>query len=369
MTMILNEAEVKELLDMRDCIEAVEDAYRELAFDRAFNIPRGRMRYPSNLEGNDYFFNCIPGSVLKFNFAGIRIDSVTRVRSSEDLKRSHAGTPIDNKFCGLILLFSISTGELAAILPDFTISGVRVGATSAIALKYLARKDAKRMALFGSGKQARTHAEAICRTLPIEEIRVFSPNREHRVAFAAEMTEKSDAEIIPVDHPRKAVEDADIIVGTSNSNRPVFEGEWLREGATVVTITGGDRHANQARGFKRREIDETTVLRSNRIVVNSREQVMIDEQPELFDLIHEGNLKLDEIPELQEIVVGKAPGRTNDKEVFLFNNNTGTGIQFIAAGVKVYENAKKKGMGREIPTDWFMTDLSAWIAKGFSPSP
>lgn len=369
MVWILNEEEIRSMLTMRECIEAVEEAYQELALGRAQNIPRGRMRYDRNREGNEYFFNCIPGSVLKLGVAGIRLDSQTRVPAARDSGRAHEGQLTDDKFCGLILLFGMATGEPLAILPDFTISGMRVGATSAMALKHLARKGSKRVGLFGSGKQARSHIEAVAEVLAIEAVKVFSPNREHRVAFAEEMTATVGVEIVPVDQPKKAVEGADIILCTTNATRPIFDGAWLEEGMTLVSIVGGDRLHNLQARVQRSELDETTLLRCQPIILNLKEQVRIDRQGIFFQLMQQGKLKLDDMPEVQEVVTGSRPGRTDDKEIVLFYNNTGIGIQFVAAGVRAYENARRKGVGKEIPTEWFMTDLASWHARGFSPSP
>ena len=357
--LIIKDKEVKELLPMAETIAAMEDSYREVAEGTGKNLPRARMRTAADEQGYGYFFNCIPGLLQKKGIMAVRLDSISR----EVRKERVSGRYFNDQYCGLVMLYSLKTGEPLAIMDDFSLSAIRVGATTAVAVKYMAKKDAARVALFGSGKQARANLEAVSKVRRLERVQVYSPNPDHRRTFAAEMTEVTGAEIVPVDHPQKAMEGADIVLCMANSTRPVFEGHWLRPGMHVASISaGGDKTHEEVMGVPRREIDDVTFDRSALIVISSREQVAWDQQAPLAQ-------RMDKIRDLGELVTGKVLGRRSDDEINLYASNTGTGNQFAAAGAMVYEKAKVKGLGREIPTEWLMTDLKEWAERGFFPSP
>ncbi len=365
--LLLSEEEVQKFLNMNDCIAAVEEAFKSLGGGRAYNLPRGRIR-TEPFEGKySYWMNCIPGAVPEQGVAALRIDSAVQILS-DDPNRTRGGHR-DYRYCGLVLLFDTSTGGLLAILPDFTLSGVRVGATTAVGVKRLAREDARRVAVFGSGKQARTNLEGVSCVRKIASASVYSPNRAHREEFAREMSRKLEVEVVPVGSADEALEGADIVICATNTMAPVFDGERLQAGCHVTSIVGGDRHDLRIRGRLRQEIDDKTLERSDVVIVNSREQARIDEQADVSALLKSGKRKWEEIHELGEMLNGVGSGRTAADQITLHLNNTGMGIQFAAAGRAVYERARNEGAGRELPDDWFSTDLRAWAEKGFYPSP
>lgn len=107
--------------------------------------------------------------------------------------------------------------------------------------------------------------------------------------------------------------------------------------------------------IRSKEIDERTVMRSGLIVVNLKEQILQDRQPELYHPLQRGELKWEDIFELGELVTRQVSGRTNTREITLFNNNVGMGIQFAAIGALVLEKARQRGVGTELPDDLFTT--------------
>jgi alanine dehydrogenase len=352
---------------MKECIAAVENAFQSLGRGKAYNLPRGRIRTDAFEGKYSYWMNCIPGAAPELGVAALRIDSAVQILS-DDPTRSRGGHR-DYRYCGLVLLFDTASGALLAILPDFTLSGVRVGATTAVGVKHLAREDATRVAVFGSGKQARTNLEGVCCVRSITSVSVYSPNREHREEFAREMSRRLEVEVLPAASRDAAVENADIVICATNTMTPVFDGGRLRAGCHVTSIVGGDRHDLRIRGRLRQEIDDKTLERSDIVIVNSREQARIDQQADVSVLVKSGRRKWEDIQELGELLHGGRPGRTASGQITLHLNNTGMGIQFAAAGRVVYERARKQGAGREMPDDWFSIDLRAWADKGFHPSP
>ena len=139
-------------------------------------------------------------------------------------------------FCGLVLLYRASTGELLAVIHDGFLQKTRVGGLAGVAAKYLARQDASVLAVIGSGWQASAQVEAHCRVRPIREIRVYSPTRARREAFAAEMGQKVSASVKAVDSAEAAVRGAQIVATTTNSIEPVLRAAWLEPGMFITSV-------------------------------------------------------------------------------------------------------------------------------------
>jgi len=236
-----------------------------------------------------------------------------------------------------------------AMMDDHVISTLRVGATSGVATKYLARKDAKVMGLLGSGEQARTQLTATLAVRPLKKIKVYSPTRGNRERFAGEMGAECNVEIVPVASAEEAIRGSDIVTAATNTVDPVVEGRWLEEGAHVNSIVGGDGY------LPRRELDDETIRRAGLIVVGYKPQIFIDRQAEFAERLDRGMVKPEDLHELGELLTEKCRGRKNETEITLFKNNTGMGIQFAATARKVYEKARQKGIGTELPLELFMT--------------
>src|SRR4030095_1430918 len=135
-------------------------------------------------------------------------------------------------------LFSLTrhNAEPLALMNDGYLQHMRVGACAGLGTKYLARRNAKVLAMIGSGGMARSYAEAIKQVRPIEVMRVFSPRRANGEACAAEMTAKLDMEVIPVDSPEKALKGADVVSLTTDSLVPVIKASWLEPGMHINNV-------------------------------------------------------------------------------------------------------------------------------------
>jgi ornithine cyclodeaminase/alanine dehydrogenase-like protein (mu-crystallin family) len=127
--------------------------------------------------------------------------------------------------------------------------------------------------------------------------------------------------------------------------------------------------ANTDGVHRRTEADGTTMMRSDLIVLNNKETAITNQQRELLDLIDEQKFGWDKVCELGQVLAGRHEGRTSDHQIIYYKSNTGVGIQFAAAGALIYEACKKRGLGKELPSEWFGADLSEWMDKGFMPSP
>lgn len=358
MVTVLNNAEVETLLDMRVCLEAMEDAYRDLGSNRAINRPRSHTYFPTQSKrwpGFNYRFKSQEGGIEKYGVWALRITSdmagfATLPGGVERRKLMPAAN--GNRYVGLIYLYSMETTEPLAIIQDSFIQKLRVGATSGIGVRYLAREDSHVLGLFGSGWQAGAHLEAILLTRDIKEVKVYSPTPEHRREFTEEMAKKFSVKIRAVERSDEAVSGSDIVMAATATVDPVFDGKLLEAGMHVGSIVASDKTQ------KRRELDDEAVAKCDVVVVTSREQAVYDEQPDIYGAVQKGILTWEKIAELSELVSGKAVGRTNRSQITLFNNNVGMGIQFAALGAKVLGLAEKRGLGRKIPLDWFLEETS-----------
>jgi ornithine cyclodeaminase/alanine dehydrogenase-like protein (mu-crystallin family) len=261
-----------------------------------------------------------------------------------------------NKYVGLVFVFSTETGELLAILPDGLMQAIRVGVTNALSAKYLARQDSSIMALYGSGWQAGPALTAMCKVLPIKEVRVFSPTKENREAFVRKMSPSTDAKLRAVSSPDEAALGADIASLATNALDPFFLASWINQGMHITTVRPS-------------EITLDALVRCNLIAVSTREAAKLFTIPGEETKVPEfgkgdyGRAELKKTaadwrhqPELSEIMAGKAAGRKNAADVTCMLNHLGLGLQFSAAAARVYELAKARGVGRELPGEWFCQD-------------
>ena len=358
MTLILSNEEVERLLDVRDCIDDLEDAYREQAAGRAISQLRMDTEVPieQNDEVKEFEFKTMVGTLPKRGIAALRCSATIQQWSRPfgslrtDYVRGREG-----RLVGLLQLFSFETCEPLAIFPDSYLQKVRVAATSAIGAKYLARNNSSRMGLLGSGWQASAHVEALCAVRPLEQIKVYSPDPVHRSEFANSMSQKMGIPVVAVDN---AVEvfDADIVIAATNAKEPIIHGKHLNRGTHFGSIGPY-------------EVDGEAIDKADVVVIHSREryQTHIAGEGQFGKLVH-GNpyvsseydwehhvlsrLNLNEIPLLEDVLTGRGGARTDESQITFFMNVQGLGLQFAAVGARVYELALKRGVGREIPTEW-----------------
>jgi ornithine cyclodeaminase/alanine dehydrogenase-like protein (mu-crystallin family) len=367
-TIIITDDDVKRLLPMKDCIEAMRVAFRDFSTGSAVNRPR--MRYTAQHPDSDrrYFANIHVGAVPSYGVACVRAGShIIKPPSPTVTRRMYENPQAFNS--GLVLLYSVETAELLALLHEFHISGMRVGATSALAVDQIARPDAATLGLFGTGKQARAALEAIALVRPFKRINVYSPSVDHRQSFAREMT-RPGLDVVAVEEARAAIAGADVICCATSSLKPVFDGEWLEDGQLVVTIANSDITNRN----KRSEIDLRTYQRASAIIVTDWESVISSDQTEILDPLAEGTIRQEQIHELRDIVAGKvevkqAPRGAKADGILYFKNNAGLAIQFAAAGGLAYRRAIAEGSNKVIPSEWLGTDLSEAYKAGFRPSP
>ncbi|MEN3262207.1 hypothetical protein AAH678_26510 [Sodalis endosymbiont of Spalangia cameroni] len=254
-----------------------------------------------------------------------------------------------NRWVGLVMLFDTATGAPLALFPDGVMQRMRVGATSGLGVRYLARPDARRAAILGSGWQAGAQAQALAATRDVERLVVYSPDVARRTAFAGELERQLMLPVQPAASAEQAVKDADIVLCATNSLQPVLSPQWLRPGMHVGSLREG-------------EIDTRTLTAFDRVVVHDRGNMRDDHLVVAAGIDHREKTSplpttLAAAPSLAELVSGRAAGRTGDEELTAFLNYHGLGYQFAAAGALLLEKARVAGRGRELPDEWFTQDV------------
>jgi alanine dehydrogenase len=350
-TLLLSNDDVEAALSMSDCLEALETAYRDLGEGRGANGVRSELLSPGPCADALYSLLTMNGVCPGFEIGAVRIDSdiVSWPASESGPRRVKLAAAPGGRYTGLVLLFSTRTGEPLAIYPDGVVQRMRVAATSGIAAKYLARRDAREAALIGTGWQAGGQALAICTVRPIRRIRCYSPHRERRESFAVELQQRLGIEVIAVAEPREAVTGADVVLLATNSLQPVFDAGWLAPGMHLGSLSRLELDAKVAAAA---DVVITHIRKAeSRTVRTAGAGLGQDAEQRKETLSHEiGQSKR---PELSELLLGRVPGRRNEREITVFLNYSGLGYQFAATGHVIYQKARELGLGRTLDTSLF----------------
>jgi alanine dehydrogenase len=314
MVLLLRHEDVCASVTMADAIAAMEDAFREEGEGGVLLPPRINMRAgkgwlrvgPVSLETSGWMgfkaMNLAPGHGMRYQ----------------------------------VHLYRASSGELVAIMDAQHLTTLRTGATSAVATKRLARSGPAAVALLGSGLEARAQLDAMQALGIVKSARVYSPTEANRERMAADFRRQHGMDITAVASAREAVEGSDIVLAAVKSSETVFYGEWLKPGMHVNSV--GTARRDQ------REIDPVTFERSAITVVDTREGVF----GEAGDAVAAKDvIRPDQVHELSELVVGKAPARSSAGQITLFKS-VGTGVQDIALAAKIYQRAVERGRGLTI---------------------
>lgn len=368
--LILNNDEVQKLLVMPECLTVLEEAYRDVAERRALSRPRTDMYMPAAIPDANYIFKTMEGGYPGGGVVALRINSdVIRWTEYAGNIRKDKQPAADGKWVGLVWLFSTATGEPMAIMPDGVLQRTRVGASSGLGAKYMARQDASIYGLLGAGWQAGSQLMAMAAVRNLCEVRVYSPNPQRREAFAQEWSERLGLNVRAVASAAEAVSGAHIVGAATNALGPVLEPEWLEPGMFLTCVKRGELGAALKRCH--RVVVHTQMGAPLNYMAGLQRMVPSHDPLELIMKLRAGQpveeSDIDKAlaspsnvasePELAELVAGHMAGRDRPDEITAFVNNIGLGIQFAALGALAYRRALDRGLGREIPTDWFLQDV------------
>lgn len=348
--LVLTNEQTRGLVPMSDAITLVEQAYADLGHNRAQVLNRRRLHIPlDRAEGETptwFQLNVISGAVPCHGVAAVRLNAR---HTSFPFLGGERRKKYPGGMTGLVLVWDLNTRALLGIVQEEAISPLRVGATSAVAAKYLCRQDAKVAGLIGAGLQAVGQISALMAVRPgLEEVKVYSVRPDRRERFAAWIAKEFGVKARAVDSAEQCVRESDVIFTATTATDPMIQGEWLEEGAHVCGMIGAPRFDS------RRELDDEVGRRADIIVVNSLSQVKEDLQPEIWDPIRKGYLTWDFINELSDLCTGRFPGRMGNKQITWHSNNVGMGVQFAAVCKRAIDVARERGIGTELPGELFM---------------
>jgi len=317
--LVLSEPEVRELLDMESCVEAMTEVLTSLARGELYQPLRSMVRPPDT----DGLLGLMPAhrggerAVYALKEIVVTPDNPTRGLDAHQ---------------GAVLLHDGVTGELVAVLNASPITAIRTAAVSAVATRALARADTARVAILGAGVQARAHVDAMRAVLDDPEIRIWA----RRIEAAEELA--ADVGAIASPSPDAALFGAEVVCTTTSAREPVLEHRWLAPGAHVNAVGSSIPTA--------RELD-TETLRRGALFVDRRESAL-NEAGDYLIAAAEGAIGPEQIrAELGEVLAGLAPGRADEEEFTIFKS-LGIAVEDLAAAELVVRRARERGVGTEV---------------------
>lgn len=316
MALVLTESDVTRLLGMEETIAAVEAAFAARGRGEGVNRPRNRIQ--------------LPGLILHVMSAALPSAGLV------GLKAYLTGA---DRARFVVLAWSTEGGRLEAVIEADRLGQVRTGAASGVATKHMARPDSRTVGCLGTGWQAESQLQAVCAVRAVSHVSVYGRDPTRRAAFAEKMAGRLRVAVEPAASAEDAVGESDIVITATSARNPVLLGRWLRPGMHINAV--GVNWANK------RELDEEAVRRAGRIIVDDREQAVI-ECGDLLPLVAAGVLGWDAVHELGDVVAGKTPGRAAFQEITLFESQ-GLAIEDLAAAAVLIKRARASGVGQEIP--------------------
>jgi alanine dehydrogenase len=313
---VLSASDIDRAIDMRGAIEVMSAAFMQLAAGRA-NVPQ-RL----GLTTDTGLVLAMPGFLPDERALAIKIVTVFPDNSRLELP----------SIFGLVVVLDALTGAPLALMEGGRVTAVRTGATSGLATNLMARQDARTVALFGAGVQARTQLAGVRAVRNIREVRIVARRTDAAERFAREL---ADVTVRVVDDPSEAIRGADIVITATTSSTPLFSGRDLEPGTHINAIG--------AYAPSMREVDSVAVERS-RVVVDTRDGARA-EAGDLIIPVREGVISFDHIKaELGEVVNGTIHGRTSEKEITLFKS-VGHAAQDVALARCVLDRATSEDIG------------------------
>jgi ornithine cyclodeaminase/alanine dehydrogenase-like protein (mu-crystallin family) len=345
--------DVDQLIPFNEAVQITENALRDMVSPQGVNAPRKRLNlHRDSGEGSfDTVLNIYAGGSAAYGAIGAQIALHRKAIAGNTQKRP----PFNPDQTELALIYDANNGSLLGVMAhrprDFTgVADLRTPATSLAGLDLFARKDARRVGIYGSGQQAWATFAGLCAMRKIDSAKVYSPTPVHCEGFAKKISAKTGVQVMPVDAPELAAEDVDIILCMTNTNVPVIDGAWLEQGQYIISVIGSNIELVKSGNLSapRREIDDGTLRRCDFIVALSKAQAIDSQQGDIYWPVQDGVMTWEKVVEISDVLAGKAKGRTDDKQIILYKNQGGQGIVDIALAKKCYDLAKQHGKGNEM---------------------
>ena len=315
MALFLRDQDVLNAVSMDDMLGAIESMQRHYGKGEAYSLPRRKI--------------IATGGTLAVMGGGLFYDGVLGVKTY---------TVVKGAYSFQVSLYDAETGVLICYSQANRMGQLRTGATTGVAVKHLSNAEASTVGIIGTGYQASTQLEAVCKVRGVKKIKVFSRNQENREAFARSAADTLGVDISAAASSREAGEDSDIVICIAATMDPVLEGGWLKQGATVIGAGPTT--------WRAREVDDATLERAGKVFVDSLEQAPM-EAGDMAGAVDRGIFQWSQVLELRNAVAGTVAGRDNADQI-VYAKLMGTGIADVAACKLAYEKAKAAGAGTEM---------------------
>jgi ornithine cyclodeaminase len=317
MVLFLNEDNVKELITMPLALEQVERALKDRALGKATDLPRARVQTTAGIQ------HVLQACAPELGYIGFK----------------YYFSPPGKRGATYVHLINMQTGKLEAIVEGVLLGMTRTGAASGVASKYLANPGASVVAQLGAGYQGMGQLEAVVTALNIREAHIYARTRDKLEVWCKKMGDKLGIPVIAAASAAEAIKGAHVVNIMTKSTTPVIDGDWLQPGQHV--------NAAGSNALSRAEIDAKTVARCKLITVDARGTAR-NECGDLIAAVETGKLSWDTLPEIGEVIAGRAPGRANKDDITLYESH-GMGIQDIYTAAKLVELARARKVGTELP--------------------
>ncbi|MCX2933752.1 ornithine cyclodeaminase family protein [Mycobacterium sp. CVI_P3] len=318
MTLLLSDADVRVTADMPRLVDAVETVLRE-EHDGLITMPPR-----VNVASDGTVLRLMPAHLAGSNLMGY--------------KSFHGSLAKGVRY--LIVLMRADDGDILALVDAALLTGLRTGATSAVATRHLTHPGSADVAVIGSGLEAETNLAGVAAVRPVQRVRVFSPNPQRRAAFAGRAGASLGVEAVATATAQEAVTGADIVIVATNTgpHGPVaYRGAWIEPGQHIVSVGATSPFL--------RELDEECFDRLEHVVFDASPTQVFEESGDLIALTDASRSRLAGASVLSEVV---AHGFDRGADAVTLFKSVGTAAQDLAAAKVVYDTAVQRGIGREI---------------------
>jgi alanine dehydrogenase len=321
-TRLLRRSDVEDLLSLRDCIDAVEEIFR---LQGQGKIPApGILGVRAPAGGLHVKAGLLPGD---------RNYLVAKLNANFPDNNAHFGLPTIQ---GVIVVFDANNGVPLAILDSIDITIKRTAAASAVAARYLARKESSVATICGCGQQGRAQLRAVLLVLPLTKIYAFDVNERAAINFRNDLSPQLKVDIEPVRDLASTIQKSDVCITCTTANESFVCKEDARPGTFIAAVGADNEH--------KQEIDPALIA-SAKVVADSLEQSCAI--GDVHHAIADGLMRKEDIyAELCEIVAGQKIGRVDNDEIIIFDS-TGIAIEDAVAAAAVYERALADGIGTD----------------------
>ena len=308
---------------MEQCIEVMEPAMIAASSGSMYIPPRTLFQ----LQDDSGFFAVMPGASRELDAYGAKVVSYHPANSAKGLPAIQ----------GFVAVFDHQTGQPRAIMDGGVITNIRTAAASGLATRLLARPEAGSCGIFGAGALADVHLQAMCSVRPLEECIIWARRRDQAEALAEKHAARSGVAIRATGDPAEAGA-CDIVCTTTASPKPVLQGNWVKPGAHINLVG--------AHTINSRESD-TYLIEKSKIYVDLIESTL-NEGGDVMIPVREGAINPEHIiGEIGQLLTGDIFGRTNDRQITVYNS-LGITSQDLYAARHVMEKALEQGAGTEV---------------------